>query len=109
MMKKLEQSITLEHWKQLSSSEKDLVIKIFLSPGPYLYDEIYKNGIELSTSHLIDYLGEDLHQIHLLKTDTLQDEWRVYVGNKEFKGKELVDVLWEAVKNKLKTHEKTKR
>lgn len=86
----MKQHITKKQWDELSEDER---IIYFGSgqPNPEHPEENYP-----SIGQMIEFLGDDLWQIDNLSVK----EWAVLgVGFK--RNKELVDALWEAVKEKL--------
>lgn len=108
---KIKQYITLEQWNELSEEEKE---KFFGSNFKEVILPTWKIAVQtkhnkkawvvtrIDIGQLIEYLGDDWKNIH-------NEEWGIELGidtNGEFerlyKEKELIDVLWEATKHKLK-------
>lgn len=89
----MKQRITEEQWNELSDDEKKEMEARFTQEGlpypPILY---------LSIGQMIEFLGDDLQLIEN------RHYWHIYVngGKVNLFGKNLANILWTAVKEKLK-------
>ena len=97
----MKQNITKTQWEELSSEEQNTLF--------YEVDDRLNEGqvLLLSIGQMIEFLGDDL--------DTIDNDWDSTIGENiwlvnftandkyiSLKRKELADLLWEAVKYKLK-------
>ena len=100
----MKQHITKKQWDELNVEQKENWIKSFNNKyKPILFE--YFEGFIVNhnipdISSMIEFLGDDL--IRIDKIGLSKKMWYMEIKNYQITNDELVDVLWEAVKYKLK-------